>query len=286
MEKLISIFNEYPATKSIMISLALILIYFFVKKFFFLKIERKKLNKVDKTFEKKRVVGSLRLGLFVLLFAFWFAHLQVLFVSLIAVAAAIVIAFKELIMCLTGGLLIRSSRPFLTSQRIEIGEIRGFVVDSGLLVTKVLEIGPEKNSQQTTGDIITIPNSLMLGHAVKNESYFKDYSIKTYQFKVNKLEAVEKFESELLEKAKEICEPYFESAKKGISRFCEKEGIAIPSVAPRTKLILDEEDRDFIVLVKVPVLNTSIADLEQEFNRFYLRWRVINGDIESEEKDS
>lgn len=278
MEKLIEAFTKFPYLKTLLISLGLIVLYFIVKKIIFYKIKKSKLSQLEKTFQKKKTTGYLRIALIIILFAFWFAHLQVLFVSLIAVAAAIVIAFKEVIMCLTGGLLIRSSRPFTSSQRIEIGDMRGFVLESGLLVTKLLEIGPEKNSQQTTGDIITLPNSMMLASPVKNESYFKEYSIKTFQFKIEQLDLVEQFEKELIEKAKNICEPYIENAKKSISRFCEKEGIAIPSIAPRTKLLLDSKDRDFIVLIKVPVINVSIADMEQAFNRFYLNWRLQNND--------
>lgn len=239
-----------------------------------INIERKKLAKNQKLILKKRWNQYLTYFALLTLFLFWFSQLQVLFVSLIAIAAAIVIAFKEVIMCLTGGLVIRSAKSFVAGQRVEIDGVRGFVLKSGLLVTKVLEIGPEKNSQQTTGDIVTLPNSIMLSKSVKNESYFKDYCIKSYQFRIEDEKLVEKFEKELYDKALSFCSSSLEDAKKSISSFCEKEDIVIPSVSPRTKLILDQDSKNFLILVKVPIRNSLIADLEQELNRFYLNWKI------------
>jgi small-conductance mechanosensitive channel len=208
------------------------------------------------------------------LLVLWFAQLQVFFVSLLAVAAAIVIAFKELIMCFTGGILLRTSKTFKEGDRIQLDEVRGFVIERSLLSTKILEIGPEKNSQQTTGDIITIPNSLMLSHTVKNESYFKGYSIKSFVFKIPEIQRADVFEAEILAEAKKIVEDYYDEAKKSISKFCEKEGIIIPSMEPRTKVLIDEEEYDLLILVKLPIRNDKIADIEQQLNRFYLKWRI------------
>lgn len=85
-------------------------------------------------------------------------------------------------MCVTGGILISISDHFKRGDRIEVDGLRGFVIQKNLTTTKLLEIGPEINSQQTTGKIITIPNSLMLNKAVKNESFFSGYSINLFSF--------------------------------------------------------------------------------------------------------
>jgi small-conductance mechanosensitive channel len=205
----------------------------------------------------------------------WAETLRPFLFSLVALAAAIVLALKELIMCFTGGMLIRVSKTFKEGQRIEVDGIRGFVIERGLLATKILEIGPEKNSQQTTGDFVTIPNSLMLSKSLKNESYFKGFSIKSFVFEIDYLEGVENLEQSLLAKAKEITESYLSEAKESISRFCEKEGIGIPSIEPRTKVLVGECSR-VSLLLKIPVQNGRIADIEQDINRFYLDWTIKN----------
>ena len=202
----------------------------------------------------------------------WVSQLQVFFVSLLAVAAAIVIALKELIMCVTGGTLIKIGNIFKTGDRIEIYGTRGFVIEKNLLTTKILEIGPEKNSQQTTGDIITIPNSLMLAKTLKNESYFKGYSIKSFLFKVPEISSFNLYEKGLLLEAENIAKNYEEEAKIEISRFCAREGILIPSVNPRTKIILDDKG-EVSLLVKLPVKNSQVGEIEQELNRCYLELR-------------
>ena len=272
--KLSNIFESYPYLKTFLFSVLLVLFLLILRKMIYFNIDKKKIPKSEKVFLKKKSAQYLNYLTLLTLFLFWFSQLQVLFVSLFAIAAAVVIAFKELIMCFTGGFLIRSAKSFSSGQRIEVGGLRGFVIDTGLFVTKVLEIGPEKNSQQTTGDIITLPNSVVLSTPVKNGCYFKDYSIKTFQFKVEVDELVDEFEAKLLVRANELCQDYVEAAKKSISKFCEKEGFDIPSINPRTKIILDEDHGAFIVLIKVPVQNSKIADLEQVLNRFYLKWRI------------
>ena len=263
---------RYPYSKTAIYSLGLFGFYYVARFFFYSNINKRKINKAEKVFYKKKVDQYLRYFFFLVIFLLWFAQLQVFFVSIFAIAAAIVLAFKELIMCITGGVLVRSSKTFSVGHRIELQKLRGFVLERNLLTTKVLEIGPESNSQQTTGDVITIPNSLMLSQAVKNESYFKGYSIKSFHYRVKSAAFIEDLESILLKEAKEVSAPYLEEAKKGISRFCEKEGFIIPSIEPRTKVIV--EDDKISVLVKLPVQNTEIANIEQEFNRLYIRWLV------------
>ena len=122
------------------------------------------------TNRKIRDYGRILLIMFI--FFLWFAKLQTVFISLLAVAAAIVIAFKEIIMCLTGGLLIRINNYFKLGDRIEVDGVRGFVIDKSLTATKILEIGPEKNSQQTTGNIISIPNSIVLNKSLTNSLFY------------------------------------------------------------------------------------------------------------------
>ncbi len=263
-------FAEHPAAWTLLLSMLLLSIYYLVRQVVTKNIDKKSIPKSEKLFLKKKFVQYLNYFTLLILFLVWFSKLQVFFVSLFAVAAAIVIAFKELIMCLTGGLLIKSSKPFKVGHRIELGDTRGFVIKTTWATTKVLEIGPEKNSQQTTGDIITIPNSLMLSHVVKNQSYFNGYSVKAFRFEVKDYKIVEKVEKHLVDKATVLCAPYLSEAKDSINRFCKKEGISIPALEPRGKIILSDDGGDIVILVKMPVHNSKIADVEQNLNRAFV----------------
>ena len=266
---------KYPYIKTVILSLFLIFFFIVLRKFLYRSIDNKKINNQDKAFLKKKSSQYLTYTVFVCVFFIWFAQLQIFFVSMFAIAAAIVVAFKELIMCFTGGTLINISNIFKIGHRIEVDGVRGFVIEKNLLTTKVLEIGPEDNSQQTTGDVITIPNSQMLSKYIVNESYFKGYSIKSFIYKIDNESDVLRFENEILTISTSLCSKYLESARKNISSFCQKEGVHVPSVDPRTKIIVDA-GKDFSVLVKLAVPTSEVANIEQELNRFFLNWKLKN----------
>ena len=156
------IFNSHPFSKTLLISLLLVIFFFILKKILSRQVDRKKIPRQEKILLKRKISQVINYILITCIFLSWFAQLQVFFVSILAVAAAIVIALKELIMCLTGGILLNVSHIFKVGQRIEVDGARGFVIEKNLLTTKILEIGPERNSQQTTGEVISIPNSLLL----------------------------------------------------------------------------------------------------------------------------
>lgn len=264
--------EKFPYSKTGLLTALIILGFIVLKRLMNLNLKRKDLSSEQRVYLSKRLNRTLNLSLIVVLVLLWFTQLQVFLVSLVAVAAAIVIAFKEFIMCLVGGLYLKNSKIFKIGDRIEVDGVRGFVIESFLVATKVLEIGPERNSQQTTGEVIGIPNSIFLSKSVKNESYFKGYSIKTFFFSLKVDEDVEGLEGLLFDEAKAICQEYIDDASESISKFCEKEGIVIPSVQPRTKVVM--EDHELVrVLVKVAVRNTEIADVEQRLNRAVISWR-------------
>ncbi|MCB0391905.1 MAG: mechanosensitive ion channel [Bdellovibrionales bacterium] len=255
---------------NIIISLIWLVVIFLIKWSIYGRITQShSLSKIEKVNIKKNINSYLLVALFFILIFIWFTQLQSLLVSFVAVAAALVLATKEIIMCVTGGILISISDHFKRGDRIEVDGLRGFVIQKNLTTTKLLEIGPEINSQQTTGKIITIPNSLMLNKAVKNESFFSGYSINLFSFPVNDFSQIAKIEEDLIKWAEEICQSYLEVAKTALHKFSLKEGVNIPSLAPRTKLILVEHEK-IDVLLKMVVKNSEIADVEQTLLRKYL----------------
>lgn len=283
LNKILGLLTDHPYLKTMILSFVLFAFFGLIRKIIFNTINKKEVENQEKILLKRKVSQYLLYFLVVCIFSLWFAQLQVFFVSILAVAAAVVLALKELIMCFTGGSLINISKLFKVGHRIEIDNFRGFVLEKSLLTTKILEIGPDKNSQQTTGDIITIPNSLMLSKTLKNESYFKGFSIKSFSYKVSDESKLVEFETLLLNEAEDFCKSYLDEAKESIGKFCDKEAILVPSVNPRTKVIV-ENGKDFSVLVKLPVKSTAVADVEQRLNRFYLNWRIKNKDKDSKIK--
>ena len=201
----------------------------------------------------------------------WFAQVQNVLLSVVAIAAALVVATKELILCFMGGVYIRFSHAFTVKDRIEINNTRGYVMKHGLLYTRVLEIGPEKESQQTTGTIITIPNAVFLTHTLKNESYFGGYTIKSFHFHVPVHIEVQEAEEFLQLEANQMIESYKDIAQKVIVDACKEEGLSLPAVHTRIKLLYSIDGK-ISLLLKMPVESTQIADTEQRLMRSYIRF--------------
>lgn len=255
--------THIPYLNSISLTVLLISLYLVIRFFLIQRIAKsEEIEPENKIFALRKIRDYGRIFLLISIFFLWFSQLQTVFISFLAVGAAIVVALKEVIMCITGGLLIRFNKHYKMGDRIEIDGIRGFVIDHRIAVTKILEIGPEKHSQQTTGCIISVPNSVVLSKIVKNESYFQDFSIKSFVFVPHPNVEIEKSEELLLKLGQEACSAYFPRAKHSILKYCKKEGIGIQSVDPRVKWIMTDCGNVKLIL-KIPVDNKKISDIEQ-----------------------
>ncbi|MBA2487335.1 MAG: mechanosensitive ion channel family protein [Nitrospira sp.] len=105
--------------------------------------------------------NSMVLGLFVGLVVIWAHELEAFAVSLVALAATVVLATKELILCWSGAALRVGGSVYGVGDRIQLGLYRGVVLDHDVFATKLLEIGPGLTSHLYTGRIVVFPNSLL-----------------------------------------------------------------------------------------------------------------------------
>lgn len=70
-----------------------------------------------------------------------------------------------------GWVIVASHKAFHTGDRIQVGDIRGDVIDTGLLRTTLAEVGEwEQYGEQSTGRMITLPNGDFLQKSVINYS--------------------------------------------------------------------------------------------------------------------
>jgi small-conductance mechanosensitive channel len=113
----------------------------------------------------------------------WAPQLRTFALSLTAVAVAIVIATKELILCFSGSLMRASSSSFAIGDWIEVAGTRGEVVDHNLFVTVVHEFQP--GTYSPTGRRAVLPNSLFLGQAMRNESLMHEHAFHAFSLTVD-----------------------------------------------------------------------------------------------------
>ena len=170
----------------------------------------------------------------------WANPLRTLAVSFIALAVAVVIATKELILCVSGAVVRAVSKSYAVGDRIEIAGKRGDVVDQNLFTTTLLEIGPGQSSHQYTGRAIVIPNSLLLNTPLINETFTHDYVLHVFCIPLTSADDWQRSEQLLLEAAQIECGPFLDQARMYMKNIESQHGLDSPTVAPRVTLQIPE----------------------------------------------
>jgi small-conductance mechanosensitive channel len=113
---------------------------------------------------------SLNILATIIIFGMWISRLGDLSVALGIFAAGLAFALQEIIGSFAGWLTIITGKPFSVGDRIEINNIRGDVVDIGILRTTLMEIGNWLQGDHNTGRIVTISNAFVFKEPLSNYS--------------------------------------------------------------------------------------------------------------------
>ena len=196
-------------------------------------------------------------------FAIWAAELQALAVSFIVFALAIVWATKKTLTCVQGAVYRVSTNAFAVGDRINIEDIRGDVIDHGLLSTLVLEVG---QGHQRTGRTINIPNSLFLTSPVLNESLAGEYMLHVMEIPVDRDSNLAELEQRTLAAAQEACAEFLKDVRRPIALRYRRHGLNPPLVDPRiTYEVVDKNTVNLLLRIPTPVR------LEREVEQRVLR---------------
>jgi small-conductance mechanosensitive channel len=224
------------------------------------------------TDQRRRFINNSRgiflLVIFISVLITWKNEIYTVIISVAALAAGIAIASKELILCLMGSFYKASTRPFSVGDRIVVNDIRGDVIEIGLLSTMVLEVGPGELTHQYTGRAITIPNSLFLSHKIINETYSEDYVLHVFVVPVAIKNQWQIHQETLLAAAKESCNQYVARATKHFQALAKRRHVDSPNIEPRVTIKAHDKDViNMIVRVTIPVQKRGI--IEQEILKNY-----------------
>jgi len=143
---------------------------------------------------------------FLLVGRVWFEGMGSLATFLGLLTAGLAIALKDPVVDMAAWIFIMWRKPFDVGDRVEVGQIKGDVIDIRLFKFSILEIGNWVHADQSTGRVIHIPNHLIFRDSIAN--YTSDFD-----FIWHEIEVVVTFESnwkkskELLEK---ICNNHLE----------------------------------------------------------------------------
>ncbi len=205
------------------------------------------------------LVAALAVGLLWI----WGRELKDLALSLAAIAVALVLATKELLLCLLGSVLRTSGDTFSVGDRIEVGNLRGDVVDHRLLTTTLLEVGA---GHQRTGRSLSIPNAIFLITPVINETFTKAYVLHLVKVSLKRDEEWRRAEHLFVEAATEVCAPYLEAARMHMGAMARRHSLQAPMVAPR--IMTHFPDAESVELtVRVPTPAREKGRIEQHILR-------------------
>ena len=216
-------------------------------------------------------ISSVLWFLFLIGLAFiWASEIRMMALSLVAFAVAMVLATKELILCAMGGIYRTTNNLFNVGDRIEIGDVRGDVIDRTLFSTTLMEIGPKNVTHQYTGRAVVLPNSTFLSKELINESFLKNYVLHTFFIPLGIKEDWEKAEEILLRTANELCSEYLDKAGRYLKKVEKKTGMDSPNLKPRVHINV-ESYKQFQLVVRITVPAHEKGKIEQEVVKKFLK---------------
>lgn len=137
-------------------------------------LQRSLLSKIkdnDNRYRAKKFSGFIGFILTVLLVSFVFSdRLSGLTVALGVAGAGIAFALQEVIASFAGWLAIMFGGFYKTGDRVQLGGIKGDVMDIGVLRTTIMEMGQWVDSDLYNGRIVLIANSFVFKEPVFNYS--------------------------------------------------------------------------------------------------------------------
>lgn len=173
-----------------------LLVFYVIKKLGRIFINKKTEGKTEFFFNQsfKVVVNFIEI---IVLISVWADSIRSLVTLISVISAAMTIALRDMILNFFCGIYIKSKKPFKVEDRIEIDELRGDVMNISLLDFEVLEVSTKEENGQSTGIVVTFPNSIVLIKPVKNIT-------KGFKYIWNELVVKIKYDSDLVKNKKNL----------------------------------------------------------------------------------
>jgi small-conductance mechanosensitive channel len=170
----------------------------------------------------------------------WAQNIGTITIFLGVASVGIALALQEVILCVAGWFHILLRRPFEVGDRIELGGIKGDVIDIRLFQTSLLEIGNWVDNDQSTGRIANVPNSAIF----KKENY--NYN-RGFEFIWNEMKVLVTYESDwkraeeiMLGHARRLAEGMEEVAKRKIAAMTRHYMIRYDKLTPIVYVAIKE----------------------------------------------
>lgn len=211
-----------------------------------------------------RARNALVAGVALILLLAWGSDLKSLAVSVAALAAAAVLAMREVIVCALGGVYRVLTSAYEVGDIIEVtvgSELVGEVVDIDLMHTELIERTPAGHATTTR---LRFPNSVLLTSAVRKQGGNGELGVRTLRIPVTP-DAMDlgRAEAALLSAAADVCAPFADEAERQLARRREDELVHLPSHRLRVALVAEKPNEVALVL-RYPCPAGQHVTLERE----------------------
>lgn len=188
-DQISEILSQSPiTTRQIAATLAVVFLLWLVR-FILLRIVHRKVKDpaIQYKWRKNLTYVAVFIG-FLVVGNIWFEGIQSVATFLGLLSAGLAIALKDPVTDFAGWLFVLWRKPFHLGDRIQVGEIKGDVIDIRIFKFTLLEIGNWVHADQSTGRVIHVPNHKIFTESLAN--YTSDF-----EFIWNEIEVLITFES-------------------------------------------------------------------------------------------
>ncbi len=188
----------------------------------------------------------------------WAPQIQTFALSLTAVAVAVVITTKELLMCLTGGFLRATTKPFGIGDWITVDNLTGEVMRVTALTTMIEEIDTTNKAYYFTGRTVQIPNSRFLSQNVENANFIRSY---VYYETVIVVKNLDLDPSVLMDALQEVTETHYAPYRVEATKFNKKveKKVAVDFDDPDPQFFLRAKEENHLVFTARMFIPTKTA---------------------------
>ena len=203
--------------------------------------------------DKRRRINSVHnlanLLLLVGLVAVWVSELRDFAFSIAAFSVAIIIALRDVVQCLVGGVYVASLRAFSVGDWIKFGDQFGEVIDSDWLSTTLLEIDPHGLGSGYTGITLYIPNNVFFTKPVKNLNFMRRYIEHTFSItRENKGGNPFAAKDFLISRIREHSEAFSEVAARYCQMIEHRTGVELVGTEPKVSFTTNELGHDVLTI--------------------------------------
>ena len=193
--------------------------------------------------------------------------------------AGVAISLRDVFSNFIGWLIINSPKGFSQGDRIAVGQvITGDVIDIGVLRTTLTEIGGWVDADQSTGRLVTIPNSLILNNAIHNYTVGHDLIWHELPVTVTFESDWEKAEEIMLAVAEKDFEVRKESILEQIRKVKQRYLVRYNFITPKVYVTI--ADSGVLLTLRYMVSARRRRTMEDEFSREILRQFTMEPAVE------